>query len=91
MIAILGCCFRSRFVASSPFTPGIAETVVRIEVGDEAIEQHFAAVDQYQLEAEHFATCVRTGQPVALAPTDALEQAEAIELIYHVAGYTWPR
>jgi D-xylose 1-dehydrogenase (NADP+, D-xylono-1,5-lactone-forming) len=82
---------RGRLLLPSPFTPGIAETVVRIEVDDEVTERHFAPVDQYQLEAEHFAECIRNGQPVALPPADALEQAEAIEMIYRAAGYTWPR
>ena len=82
---------RGRVLIPSPFTPGIAETVVRIEVGDEATERRFAAVDQYQLEVEHFAECIRNGQPVALPPADALEQAEAIEMIYRAAGYPWPR
>jgi predicted dehydrogenase len=82
---------RGRLLLPSPFTPGIAATVVRIEVDDEVTEHHFAPVDQYQLEVEHFADCVRSGQPVALPPTDAREQAEAIEMIYRAAGYTWPR
>jgi predicted dehydrogenase len=72
---------QGRLLIPSPFTPGIAETVVRIEVGDEVTERRF----------EHFAECIRTGQPVALPPADALEQAEAIEMIYRSAGYTWPR
>src|SRR5262249_47755714 len=45
---------RGRMLLPSPFTPGINETIVRIEVDDEATEHHFAPVDQYQLEAEHF-------------------------------------
>jgi xylose dehydrogenase (NAD/NADP) len=82
---------RGRLLVPKPYTPGLVETVVRIEVGDETAERHFVPVDQYQLEAEHFADCIRSGRPVALPPEDALEQAEAIEMIYRAAGYTWPR
>jgi len=65
--------------------------VARLEVGDETIEHRFAAVDQYQLEVEHFGDCLRTGEQPYLTQADALAQAEAIELIYRAAAYRWPR
>jgi predicted dehydrogenase len=74
-----------------PFTPGRVETAVRIDVGNEAWEQRFAAVDQYQLEVEHFVDCIQRGETPALTRADALAQAAAIEMIYAAAGYRWPR
>ncbi len=82
---------RGRIFLPSPFTPGLAASVVRVELDDEVVERRFAPTDQYQLEVEHFSDCIRNGQPVALPPSDALEQAEAIEMIYRAADYTWPR
>ena len=65
--------------------------MVRIERGDETIERHFEGVDQYQLEVERFGVAIRTGTPPFLPPSDAIEQADAIAMIYAAAGYTWPR
>lgn len=79
-----------RMLLPRPFTPGSTEAVVRIERGDEAEERRFPVVDQYRLEIEHFAGCIRTGAPLAIPPEDAVEQAEAIELIYAAAGYQCP-
>jgi predicted dehydrogenase len=81
---------RGRLVLPRPFTPFLTEPVVRIERGDETVERRFAAVDQYRLEVEHVAECIRTGSQPALTPADALEQAESIELIYSAAGYQRP-
>ncbi len=74
-----------------PFTPGKVETTVRVDVGNEAWERRFAAVDQYQLEVEHFADCIQRGETPALTRADALAQAAAIEMIYAAADYRWPR
>ena len=74
-----------------PFTPGTNETVVQIERDDETIERRFEGVDQYQLEVERFGVAIRTGTPPFLPPSDAVEQADAIAMIYAAAGYTWPR
>lgn len=73
-----------------PFTPGLNETMVRIERENEVVERRFPPVDQYQLMVEHFAECVRTGTPLRVPPEDALEQAEGIETIYRAAEYAWP-
>ena len=63
---------------------------MRIERGDETLERRFAAVDQYQLEVEHFADCIREGRAPALSLEDALEQAAAIEAVYRAGGYEVP-
>ncbi len=81
---------RGRLTIPRPFTPGRAETVVRIEVGDEVIERRFEAVDQYQLEVEHFADCARTGAQPYLTEADATTQAATIEAVYRAASYPWP-
>ncbi|HEX8996323.1 MAG TPA: Gfo/Idh/MocA family oxidoreductase [Ktedonobacterales bacterium] len=74
-----------------PFTPGRVETSVRVDVGEEAWERRFPAVDQYQLEVEHFADCIQRGETPAITRADSLDQAQAIETIYAAAGYRWPR
>jgi predicted dehydrogenase len=62
-----------------------------VDVGNEAWERRFPAVDQYQLEVEHFANCIERGETPAITRADSLAQAEAIELIYTAAGYRCPR
>ncbi len=79
-----------RIVLPRPFTPGHAETVVRVEIADETLERRFAPVDQYQLEVEAFASSVRFGSPSPISPADALEQAETLTRIYQAAGYQEP-
>ncbi len=74
-----------------PFTPGRIEAVARVDVGDDAWEHRFPAVDQYQLQVEQFAECIQRGETPAITRADSLAQAEAIELIYAAAGYRWPR
>lgn len=82
---------QGRLMLPRPFTPGLNETVVRIERGDEVIERRFSPVDQYQLQVEHFAACVRSGASLDVPLEDALEQAGAIQGIYRAAEYAWPR
>lgn len=82
---------QGRITIPFPFTPGRVETAVRVDVGSEAWERRFPAVDQYQLQVEHFADCVQQSLPPALTRADAIAQAEAIEMIYAAAGYRWPR
>lgn len=80
-----------RLILPHPYTPQRdRETFARIERGNEAIEHRFAPADHYQLEVEHFAACLRSGQPLYLPPEDALEQAEAVAAIYHAANYHCP-
>ncbi len=83
---------RGRMLLPRPYTPGMTEPVVRIERESEVLERRFAAVDQYRLEVEYFADCVRgSRRPDVLSPEDALDQARAIEAIYAAANYRWPR
>ena len=81
---------RGRIVLPAPFTPGHAETVVRIETGDETLERHFSGIVQYMLEVEGFSRSIRHGAAPFISLDDSLEQAESIERIYAAAGYTPP-
>jgi xylose dehydrogenase (NAD/NADP) len=74
-----------------PFTPGINPTTVFVTKGGQMSEQHFERIDQYQLEVEHFAICLRTGQEPALRLSETLENLATIEAIYQAAGLDWPR
>jgi D-xylose 1-dehydrogenase (NADP+, D-xylono-1,5-lactone-forming) len=80
-----------RLEITNPYTPGLNETVVRIEREDETVERRFEGVDQYRLEVERFGEAIREGTPPFLPPADAIEQADAIAAIYAAADYTWPR
>ncbi len=74
-----------------PFTPGTHETTVILSVEGQTIHQHFAPVDQYRLEVEHFASCIQFGYRPALSLDVTLENLATIEAIYRSAGYEWPR
>lgn len=80
-----------RIVVETPFTPGRGDAIARLILDDETLERRIPGVDQYRLQVEHFATCIRHGSPLAIPPADAEENAAAIEMIYQAAGYTWPR
>ena len=81
---------RGRIFLPGPYTPGRAETVVRVIVGDETVERHFTGIDQYMLEVESFSADIRRGAQPFITLEDSLEQAESIERIYAAAGYTPP-
>ncbi len=81
---------RGRIVLPAPYTPGHAETVVRIEIWDETLERHFGGIDHYMLEVEGFSRGIRHGIAPFISLDDSLEQAESIERIYAAAGYTPP-
>ncbi|HEU4782027.1 MAG TPA: Gfo/Idh/MocA family oxidoreductase [Ktedonobacterales bacterium] len=81
---------RGRIVLPAPYTPGHAETVVRIEIGDETYERHFSGIDQYMLEVEAFSRGVRHDTTPFISLDDSLGQAESIERIYAAARYTPP-
>lgn len=81
---------RGRIVLPAPYTPGHAETVVRVETGDETLERHFSGIDQYMLEVEGFSRSVRHDTAPFISLDDSLEQAESIERIYAAASYTPP-
>lgn len=73
-----------------PFTPGTIKAVVFVTKNGQMNEQHFDRVDQYQLEVEHFAACVRSGQEPAFRLSETLENLATIEAIYQSAGLDWP-
>jgi len=73
-----------------PFTPGHIETVVIVALEDQAIHQRFSPVDQYRLEVEHFASCIRHGHQSYLSLDETIENLATIEAIYQSAGYMWP-
>ncbi len=73
-----------------PFTPGSIEAVILIIKNGELSEQKFDRVDQYQLEVEHFANCIQTGQEPSFRLGETLENMATIEAIYQAAGHDWP-
>ena len=82
---------RGRIVLERPFTPGMSDTVVSVFTDEERVERRILGVDQYRLQVEHFARCVRDGTALDVSPEDAEENMAAIEMIYRAAGYAWPR
>jgi D-xylose 1-dehydrogenase (NADP+, D-xylono-1,5-lactone-forming) len=73
-----------------PFTPGNIETAVILTLEGQTIHQRFAPVDQYRLEVEHFATCIRYGHQLHFTQGETVENLATIEAIYQSAGYSWP-
>jgi D-xylose 1-dehydrogenase (NADP+, D-xylono-1,5-lactone-forming) len=73
-----------------PFTSWNSEATVFVVKNGQMTEQHFPTVDQYQLEVEHFANCIRFGQEPALRVSETLENMATIEAIYQAAGHKWP-
>ena len=73
-----------------PFTPSLIEAVILIVRNGELSEQKFDRVDQYQLEVEHFANCIGTGQEPSFRLSETLENMATIEAIYQAAGHDWP-
>ncbi|GCF08118.1 Gfo/Idh/MocA family protein [Dictyobacter arantiisoli] len=73
-----------------PFTPGNYDMTAFIMKDGQMTEQSFTGVDQYQLEVEHFAQCIRTRQDPQLSLNETLENLTTIEAIYEAAGMDWP-
>ena len=73
-----------------PFTPGSIEAVILLIKNGALTEQNFDRVDQYQLEVEHFANCIQTGQEPSFRLSETLENMATIEAIYQAAGHDWP-
>ena len=73
-----------------PFTPGNIEAVILIIKNGELTEKSFDRVDQYQLQVEHFANCISTGQEPSFRLSETLENTATIEAIYQAAGHDWP-
>lgn len=74
-----------------PFTPAYNEATVLVATEGQELHQHFAPVDHYRLEVEHFAACVRLGHMPMLTLEETIENLATIEAIYQSAGYAWPR
>jgi predicted dehydrogenase len=72
-----------------PFTPGHIETMVILALEGQTIQQRFAPVDQYRLEVEHFANCIRFGHQLYLSLEETIENLVTIEAIYQSASYPW--
>ncbi|GLV56600.1 oxidoreductase [Dictyobacter sp. S3.2.2.5] len=73
-----------------PFTPGSYDMTAFITKDGQMQEQSFSGVDQYQLEVEHFAQCIRAHQDPQLSLSETLENLATIEAIYEAAGLDWP-
>jgi D-xylose 1-dehydrogenase (NADP+, D-xylono-1,5-lactone-forming) len=73
-----------------PFTPGHIETIVILAVEGQTIHQRFSPADQYRLEVEHFANCIRYAYQPRLNLEETIENLATIEAIYQSAGYPWP-
>ncbi|HEY4384921.1 MAG TPA: Gfo/Idh/MocA family oxidoreductase [Ktedonobacteraceae bacterium] len=73
-----------------PFTPGKAEVVVFATKNGRMNERPFPKIDQYQLEVEHFAECIRTHQEPTLRLSETLENIMTMEAIFEAAGQDWP-
>ncbi|GCE24893.1 oxidoreductase [Dictyobacter alpinus] len=73
-----------------PFTPGNYDMTAFVTKDGQMTEQNFSGVDQYQLEVEHFAQCIRSKQDPRLSLTETLENLATIEAIYEAAGLDWP-
>ncbi len=73
-----------------PFTPGHIETMVILALEGQTIQQRFAPVNQYRLEVEHFANCIRFGHQLYLSLEETIENLVTIEAIYQSASYPWP-
>ncbi len=74
-----------------PFTPGHNEAAVIVSTEGQEVDQHFAPIDQYRLEVEHFASCIRFDRLPILALEETIENLATIEAIYQSAGYSWPK
>ena len=73
-----------------PFTPGMAEATVFVTKNGRMNERSFPKVDQYQLEVEHFAECIRKHQEPELCLSETLENLVTMEAIFEAAGQDWP-
>ena len=73
-----------------PFTPGHIEALVILALEGQTIHQRFSPVDQFRLEVEHFASCIRYGHQPLLSLEETIENLATIQAIYQSAGYRWP-
>jgi predicted dehydrogenase len=76
--------FRGSIVVDPAFQPGSGEASIRLDLGENRHVITVAGVDQYALEADHFARSVRTGRLLPPAE-DGRAQARAIDALYRSA------
>ncbi|MGB8344247.1 MAG: Gfo/Idh/MocA family oxidoreductase [Ktedonobacteraceae bacterium] len=74
-----------------PFSSAHSEATVLVSTEGQEVDQHFAPFDQYRLEVEHFAACIRLARFPILSLDETIENLATIEAIYQSAGYSWPR
>lgn len=73
-----------------PFTPGTRATTVFVMKDNQVTERTFSIVNQYQLEVDYFAACIRSGMGSIPGMNETLENMATIEAIYQAAGLNWP-
>jgi D-xylose 1-dehydrogenase (NADP+, D-xylono-1,5-lactone-forming) len=73
-----------------PFTPGTMEAVVFVTKNGHMSERSFPRIDQYQLEIEHFAACIRDQAEPRPGLSETLENLMTMEAIFEAAGQDWP-
>jgi D-xylose 1-dehydrogenase (NADP+, D-xylono-1,5-lactone-forming) len=73
-----------------PFTPGSYDMTIFVTKNGKMTEQNFSGVDQYKLEVEHFAQCIRSHQDPSLGLSETLDNLTTLEAIYEAAGLDWP-
>ena len=73
-----------------PFTPGNHDMTVFVTKNGQMTERSFERIDQYRLEVEHFAECIRLQRDPELSLSETLENLATIEAIYEAAGFDWP-
>lgn len=64
---------------TSPFLP--LESAVRVQVSGQHVEQAFPAVDLFQLELEHFSSCVLDSKPPAIPGKDTVANTRILEAL----------
>ena len=48
------------------------------------------SIDQYQLEVEHFSSCIRMHKEPIARLSETLDNIATIEAIYQAANHDWP-
>jgi xylose dehydrogenase (NAD/NADP) len=67
------------------FTP-VGDTTIRITTPEAVREEHFAAVNQYQLEAEEFADALQHGRPFRVPAEDGVATMRVIDALRQSAA-----
>jgi predicted dehydrogenase len=83
-LVVIGAGPAGLIAAERAFLPGTAPAVIDVLQGGERHTERLAAVDQYALEADHFARSVRQGRLLPPAE-DGRAQTAALEALYRSA------